>query len=140
MKYGMNMLLWTADVTEEHFPLLENLKSWGFDGVELPVFDMDQAKFAKLGKKLDSIGLGRTAVTVCNDAENPISSDAKIREAGLARLKKAVDMCAASGATHLCGPLHSALGTFSGTGPTADEWKWGLEILTKAADHAQANK
>ena len=109
MKYGMNMLLWTSDVTEEHYPLLENLKSWGFDGVELPVFDMDKAKFAKLGKKLDAIGLGRTAVTVCTDAENPISPNAKIRKAGLARLKKAIDMCAASGATHLCGPIHSAL-------------------------------
>jgi D-psicose/D-tagatose/L-ribulose 3-epimerase len=140
MKYGMNMLLWTSDVTEEHYPLLENLKSWGYDGVELPVFDMDQAKFAKLGKKLDSIGLGRTAVTVCTDDENPISSKVEIRTAGLARLKMAIDMCAASGATHLCGPIHSALGSFSGAGPTADEWKWGLETLTKAADYAKTNK
>ena len=99
MKYGMNMLLWTSDVTEEHYPLLDNLKSWGFDGVELPIFEMDGDKFARLGKKLDSIGLGRTAVTVCTDAENPISPDAAIRAAGLARLKKAIDMCAASGAT-----------------------------------------
>lgn len=140
MKYGMNMLLWTSDVTAEHYPVLESLKSWGYDGVELPVFEMDQAKFAALGKKLDSIGLGRTAVTVCTDAENPISSSASIREAGLGRLKKAIDMCAASGATHLCGPIHSALGTFSGAGPTADEWKWGLETLTKAADHAKSNE
>lgn len=139
MKYGMNMLLWTSDVTEEHFPLLENLKSWGYDGVELPVFDMDQTKFSRLGKKLDSIGLGRTAVTVCTDDENPISADPEVRAAGLARLKKAIDMCAASGATHLCGPIHSALGSFSGTGPTEDEWKWGLETLTTAADHAKAN-
>ena len=48
-------------------------------------------------------------------------------------------MCAASGATHLCGPIHSALGSFSGSGATADEWKWGKETLSKAADHAQAN-
>lgn len=139
MKYGMNMLLWTSDVTEEHTPILENLKAWGFDGVELPVFEMDAARFSALGKRLDAIGLGRTAVTVCTDAENPISADASIREAGLARLKKAIDMCAASGATNLCGPIHSALGTFSGSGATPDEWKRGLEILTKAADHAKAN-
>ena len=40
MKYGMNLLLWTAGVTAEHFPLLNNLKEWGFDGVELPMFDL----------------------------------------------------------------------------------------------------
>jgi D-psicose/D-tagatose/L-ribulose 3-epimerase len=138
MKYGMNMLLWTSDVTEEHFMLLEQLRSWGFDGVELPVFEMEGAKFQKVGKHLDSLGLARTAVTVCTDTENPISPDAKIRDAGLARLKKAVDMCAASGSTHLCGPIHSALGSFTGSGPTADEWNWGKDTLAKAADYAKS--
>ena len=137
MKYGMNMLLWTSDVTEEHYPILENLKKWGFDGVELPVFDLDLVKFSRLGKKLDEIGLERTAVTVCSDADNPISADPAIRAAALDRLKKAIDVVAAAGATHLVGPIHSALGTFSGTGPTSDEWQRALEILTKAADHAQ---
>lgn len=140
MKYGMNMLLWTSDVTEEHYGILENLKKWGFDGVELPVFDLDLGKFSRLGKKLDEIGLERTAVTVCSDADNPISPDASVRAAALTRLKKAIDVVAAAGGTHLCGPIHSALGTFSGTGPTADEWQFGMETLTKAADHAQKNK
>ena len=139
MKYGMNMLLWTSDVTEEHYGILENLKQWGFDGVELPVFDLDLVKFSRLGKKLSEIGLERTAVTVCSDADNPISPDAAVREAALTRLKKAIDAVAAAGATLLCGPIHSALGTFSGTGPTSDEWQRGLEVLTKAADHAQKN-
>ncbi|WP_373652257.1 sugar phosphate isomerase/epimerase family protein [Schlesneria sp. DSM 10557] len=139
MKYGMNMLLWASDVTEEHAGILENLKKWGYDGVELPVFDLDPAKFARLGKMLDAIGLERTAVTVCSDADNPISADPAIRSAGVERLKKAIDTVAAAGANLLCGPLHSALGTFSGAGPTADEWKWGLDSLTKAADHAAKN-
>jgi len=73
MKYGMNLLLWTSDVTEEHFGLLENLKDWGYDGVELPVFDMDPDKFRKVGEKLTELDLGRTAVTVCTPEENPIS-------------------------------------------------------------------
>jgi D-psicose/D-tagatose/L-ribulose 3-epimerase len=139
MKYGMNMLLWTSDVTEEHFGILENLKKWGYDGVELPVFDLDIPKFSRIGKKLSEIGLERTAVTVCSDADNPISPDPAIREAALNRLKKAIDVVAAAGATHLVGPIHSALGTFSGTGPTGDEWKRALEVLTNAADHAQKN-
>jgi len=140
MKYGMNLLLWTSDVTEDHFPVLESLKAMGYDGVELPVFDMDLAKFQKVGKKLTELGLERTAVTVCTDTENPISPDKAIREAGLARLKKAVDMVAAAGATHLCGPIHSAIGSFTGQGPTADEWNWGKEILSQAADYAKAQK
>lgn len=140
MKYGMNMLLWTTDVAEPHYPILQQLKTFGYDGVELPVFDFNADRFKQVGKKLDQLGLGRTAVTVCTADENPISRDAAQRKAGLERLKKAIDMCAAAGATHLCGPIHSALGEFTGKGRTEDEWKWGQETLAKAADHAKANK
>ncbi len=38
----------------------------------------------------------------------------------------------------LCGPLHSAIGVFSGTGPTEDEFKYGVETLQRAAEKAQA--
>lgn len=137
MKYGMNLLLWSSAVNEEHFGVLEDLKSWGYDGVELPVFDMDAATFAKVGQKLDELELGRTAVTVCTPEENPVSPDAAVREAGLARLKKAIDMCAAAGATHLCGPIHSALGEFTGSGRTEEEWKWAQDVLARAADYAR---
>lgn len=140
MKFGMNLLLWTATVTEEHFPLLEDVKSWGYDGVELPMFDFDLERNKKVGAKLDELGLGRTAVTVCTAEENPISPDPAIRQAGLDRLKSAIDACQAAGATHLCGPIHSALGEFTGQGRTEDEWNWGKEILSQAADYAaQAN-
>lgn len=140
MKYGMNLLLWTAAVDESHFPLLEQIKSWGFDGVELPVFDMNLEMFQKIGRKLGELGLGATAVTVCTKEENPIAPEKAVREAGLARLKKAIDMVAAAGGTHLLGPIHSALGEFSGQGRTEDEWKRCQEILAKAADHAQQQR
>ncbi|MEI7699616.1 MAG: sugar phosphate isomerase/epimerase [Planctomycetia bacterium] len=137
MKYGMNLLLWTAGVTEEHFPLLSNLKQWGFDGVELPIFDFNVNHFRKLGAELKKTGLASTAVTVCTPEENPISEDASVRRAGLERLKKAIDCCAAAGATVLCGPIHSALGHFSGAGRTQDEWNRAKEILWQAGEYAK---
>ena len=137
MKYGMNLLLWTTDVGESHYRILEELKGWGYDGVEIPIFDMDTSKFQALGRKLDDIGLERTAVTVCTSDANPVSDSAAKRQAGLDRLKTAIDMCAACGATHLCGPIHSALGEFSGRGPTESEWKSGQETLAQAAEYAK---
>lgn len=137
MKYGLNLLLWTSTVNEEIYPTVEKIKEWGYDGVELPVFDMNLPEYEKIGKKLAELGMGSTAVTVCTDTENPISPDAGIRDAAVERLKKAVDCVAAAGGTHLCGPIHSALGTFSGQGRTEDEWKWGQETLARAADYAQ---
>jgi D-psicose/D-tagatose/L-ribulose 3-epimerase len=137
MKYGLNLLLWTSTVNEAIYPTVEKIKEWGYDGVELPVFDMNLPEYEKIGKKLAELGMGATAVTVCTDTENPISPDASIRDAAVERLKKAVDCVAAAGGTHLCGPIHSALGTFSGQGRTEDEWKRAQETLARAADYAQ---
>ncbi len=139
MKYGMNLLLWTSDVTEEHFGILEDLREWGYDGVELPAFDLNDEKFRAVGAKLDELGLDRTAVTVCTADANPVSPDAAIRAAALAHLKKAIDVCAIAGVTHICGPIHSALGEFTGQGRTEDEWNYAKDILAQAADYAQAS-
>lgn len=65
MKYSVNMLLWTDSVLDEKYlPIMERLKTMGYDGVEIPLFDPQPDKYAALGKRLDSLGLERTAVTV----------------------------------------------------------------------------
>jgi len=137
MKVGMNLLLWTAYVTEEHFPILEKIKKTGYDGVEIPLFDGDAEHYKKIKKELDNLGLGCTAVTVVNADTNPISPDAAIRAAGLERIKWALDMTSALGGDVLAGPYHSALGEFTGQPPTQEEHKRAVEVLSKAADHAQ---
>jgi len=136
MKYGKNMLLWTGDVNDEHLPTIESLKEMGYDGVELPIFAPDDSKFADLGKKLDDIGLERTAVTIRGADDNPISPDAAVRVKAVDATKAVLDSCKAAGATHLVGPYHSAIGVFSGAGPTDDEWKWGVDSMRQVAEYA----
>lgn len=135
MKYGMNLLLWTGELNDELMPVLGSLKEMGYDGVELPLFNTD-LDYAAWGSRLDDLDLERTAVTVRTEEDNPISPDAAVRAAGVANTKKALDCCAAAGATHLVGPFHSALGFFSGQGPSEDEWKWGVDSMRQVAEHA----
>lgn len=140
MKTGMNLLLWTAHVTEENYPLIAKLKQTGFDGVELPLFGGDKAHYAKIATELKNNGLGCTTVTVCNTEANPISPDAAVRAKGLDHIKWAIEMTATLGGDNLCGPYHSALGHFSGTGPTETEKAHAAEVLHKAAEFAQQHK
>ncbi|SMP61686.1 D-psicose/D-tagatose/L-ribulose 3-epimerase [Neorhodopirellula lusitana] len=137
MKYGMNLLLWSGEVTDELLPVCEQLKEVGFDGVEMPLFNLD-LDYAKIGKKLDELGLGRTGVTIRNEEDNPISCDPAIRAKGVELNKKTLDCCAAAGVETLVGPYHSAIGLFSGNGPTSDEWKWGVESMRETAEYAQS--
>ncbi len=135
MKYGMNLLLWSGEVTDELLPVCDHLRAMGFDGVELPMFNLD-LDYAKLGKSLDGMGLARTAVTIRTEENNPISPDAAIRQAGVELNKKTLDCCAAAGVETLVGPYHSAIGYFSGAGPTSDEWKWGVDSMRQTAEYA----
>ncbi len=140
MKTGMNLLLWTAHVTEEHFPLIATLKETGFDGVELPIFEGDAGHYQKVGQEIKNQGLGCTTVTVLDTKTNPVSEDASVRQAALDRLKWAIEMTNAVGGENLCGPYHSALGHFSGDAPTEDEKNRAADVLRQAAEvAAQAN-
>jgi D-psicose/D-tagatose/L-ribulose 3-epimerase len=140
MKTGMNMLLWTTHVTEEHFPLFPRLKKAGFDGAEVPLFAGDATHYRRVRKELDNNGLACTTVCCAMPAANPISPAPGLRQAGLDHLKWAVEMTATLGGDLIAGPFHSPLGVFSGTGPTADEKKWAVETLRRAAEEAQKAK
>ncbi len=137
MKTGMNLLLWAAHVTPEHFPLLAKLKQAGFDGVEIPLFEGDANHYRALRRELDNQGLACTTVTVVGPESNPVSPDAAVRRAALDRIKWAIDMTAVLGGESLCGPYHSPLGVFTGTGPTEDEKKHAADVLRQAAEEAQ---
>ena len=137
MKYGMNLLLWTDDPTRESLlPLYGRLKQMGFDGVELPIFDAVPERFAALGRRLDDLGLERTAVSVRTPADDPLSPDPAVRRAALERSRLVVDCCEAAGAPLLGGPLYAALGSFSGSPPTKEEWERSVACIRAAADHA----
>ena len=138
MQYGINLLLWADTLSDALLPLLDEIKAIGYDAVELPLFEPDLVKYTAWNKHLDNAGLARTAVTVRGAEDNPISPDPAVRLQGIDSNKRAVECAQAAGCSCLVGPFHSALGVFSGAGPTADEWKWGMEGMREVAEFAEA--
>jgi len=136
MRYGMNLLLWTDTLNDESLPLLDLVKEIGYDAVELPVFALDVNRYAKWGKRMDAVGLARTGTAVRGADDNPASPDPQVRARGIANNKAAFDCCQAAGCETLIGPFHSALGYFSGKGPTADEWRWAVDSMREVAEYA----
>lgn len=137
MKIGMNLLLWTAAATEKHIPLMRKIKTWGFDGVELPMFSTEGSPWEKLAKELDSLKLGRTVVTVLPPGTNLIGEKATERKAAIKHLKGCLDACVTLGAEALCGPLYSPVGRLVGRGPNKDEQAWCIEGLSIVGEHAK---
>lgn len=139
MKIGFCMLLWTTSVDDSHKALLEDIKATGYDGVEIPVMGGTPDDYAKTGRMLDELGLGRTGISVIPAIEaNPLSDDPAVREEAVKYLKWVADCTAAMGADCVGGPLHQTLGHFSGAGTTEAEFERAREVHRQVGDHAQA--
>jgi D-psicose/D-tagatose/L-ribulose 3-epimerase len=138
MKLGMNMLLWSTDVSgREYDKTFAMLKEAGFDGVEIPIFDREVAKYAELGRRLDDLGLERLAVSARGPDDNPISDYPAVRAEAAAATRANLDSAAALGAPLICGPLGAPLGVFTGVPPTAEETARAIEYLQEVAPYAE---
>jgi D-psicose/D-tagatose/L-ribulose 3-epimerase len=93
-----------------------------------------------VGKEVRRLGLGCSGVTVMTPEANPVDPDASVRKAAAERLRWAIRCTANAGGNMLCGPIHSALGVFTGVAPTAEERKRCADVIASVADYArQAN-
>jgi D-psicose/D-tagatose/L-ribulose 3-epimerase len=143
MKIGMNVLLWTGNVDESHYPLLQKIKTWGYDGVELTIFGGSDKQWEGVGRKVTELGLGATAVTIVGPDTNPISDDAKVRAAAVDAFKQKIEWARLANVEVFCGPFYSPVGCLDRRGKrvtdgrNADEWKWAVEFFSKVAPFAQ---
>lgn len=138
MKYGVNMMVWSAHVGPETEPLLARIREWGFDGVE-PFLSLEEpANISGVRKILDRLGLGRTTCAVIPREAHLVSPDPEVRKRGVDYLKRCIERTAELGGELICGPLYAGLGVMTGRRRTADEWQWAVEALQKAAADAQS--
>lgn len=137
-KIGMNLLLWGTEINASLFPVLEQIKAAGYDGVEVPIFDTDPAHWEPWRKKLDELELDRVAVTINGPDHHQISGDPSMRQKTLERNKMALECAQVLGSSLLTGPYHSALGVFTGIKSSEEENKWAAENLYALAEHAKS--
>lgn len=136
-KLGMNLLLWGTEINADLFPVLDQIKAIGYDGVEIPIFNTDPSAWESWKTKLDALALDRIAVTINGPDHHSISTDPNMRKSTLERNKRAIDCAAILGSKLLTGPFHSALGVFTGVAPTEQERYWAKENLYQLAEYAK---
>lgn len=141
-KLGMNLFVWTMDMSEDLSDTLLFLKTSGFDFVEIPVSEPSISesnldKWQRIGQQLRALGLGVQTCTICGPEHSLISPDELVRRAGIAYLKHVIDCTAAVGAAILMGPLYAGFKTFTGKPPTEQEWAWSVAAMRTVSEYAQ---
>ncbi|MEO6284462.1 MAG: sugar phosphate isomerase/epimerase family protein [Dyadobacter sp.] len=139
-KIGFNVLAWTAAVSDDVFPIIDRLKTIGYDGVEFYLGSQDATAYQRMGNYTKDLGLETTAVMTLGKDDNPVSESAEIRQKALDKIKWAVDRAHELNSKIICGPFHSAHTVFVNRPAEEREYALAGEVLSAAADYAaQAN-
>ena len=135
-KIGFNLLVWSAAVSEDLFPILERLKNIGYDGAEFFISPAENAIYNKVGDFTRQLGLDTTGVFVLDRDHNPIDESAIVRERALDKIKSNIDLAQRLNISVICGPIHSAHTVFAARPASEDEYKRAAEVLYSAGDYA----
>jgi D-psicose/D-tagatose/L-ribulose 3-epimerase len=127
MKFGVNLLLWTANFDPSHLPLLPRIRAAGFDGVEVPMYKGRDFAVTALRKGLADTGMECTVCSVMVDGLSMISDDVAIRAKAIEQLRENIATTAECGAKIIAGPLYSPVGFLAGRRRTKDEWKHAID-------------
>ncbi len=139
MKFGMNLLLWTTHLDRSHSELLRQIRSWGYEGVEAPLFSLDQLDAEWAAGELNAAGLAVTTVTALPPEANLVGETEREQRAAVAHLRRSIELTRRIGATLLCGPMYSPVGRLLGRGRTAEEWKRAVTNFREVGRVASAN-
>jgi D-psicose/D-tagatose/L-ribulose 3-epimerase len=134
MKFGVNTFIWSEAFDRSNLPLLPRVKSWGFDGVEVPLFRPTEFAASDIRKGLEANGLECTVCSVLLDGLSLISDDADVRKKTRTHMEAVVKSAAEAGAKLVAGPLYSPVGYLPGRRRTRDEWKWAVEGYQSLGD------
>ena len=140
VRYGLNLLVYTAAFPADKIDLIRKVADMGYDGVEIPFTDLTVLDAKATGQAREKAGVGLTACCVLLPETSICSTKAAERKAGIERLKHMIDLTAEMGGDVVAGPLYAPVRQLTGKPRTDDEWKWCVEGLGAAAEHAQKAK
>ena len=137
VRFGLNLLLYTAAFTKDKVDIIQKVADFGYDGVEVPFNDLSLLDAKATGEARQAAKVGLTSCCVLLPGMNLVSEKAEERKAGVEQIKKMIDITGEMGGEVVAGPLYSPVGLLTRKARTADEWKWCAEGRRAAAEHAE---
>ncbi|MBL7223542.1 MAG: sugar phosphate isomerase/epimerase [Candidatus Brocadiae bacterium] len=140
VKYGLNALVYTATFDKSQLDLIPKVADMGYDGIEIPFNDLGVLDPQATRAAREKAGLGLTSCCILMPGTSLCSTKPEERKAGVARIKRMIDITAEMGGDAVAGPIYSPVGQMSGLARTDDEWKWCVDGLRAGAEHAETAK
>jgi len=138
-KLGVDLMLWTGSFNSNtDMKLIDKVARMGFDGVELPLFNLTTVDVKATARAIKDAGLGCTACTVLAPEQSLVHESLKVRQNGIDHLKRVLETVAEMNGDVGGGPEYSPVGQLVGRGRTPEEWNRCVDSLRKVAPTAEA--
>jgi D-psicose/D-tagatose/L-ribulose 3-epimerase len=139
MRFGINTFLLTSPFTNRSTGLFKQIKSWGFQSVELPIEDPKHIDPTRIKRDLDKAGLVCGSVCACMGPDRDLRGTPRQQQIGLTYLKRLIDQMVLLDCPSLIGPVYSATGRADAVPPKEykKQWKTVVKNLKELADYAE---
>ena len=136
VRFGLNLLVYTATFSKDRVDLIRKVADMGYDGVEIPFNDLDVLDAKATRRAREQAGVGLTSCCVLLPGTSITADADDERKTGLERLERMIDLTAEMGGDVVAGPLYAPVRYLTGRARSTDEWRWAVEGLRAAAEHA----
>jgi D-psicose/D-tagatose/L-ribulose 3-epimerase len=127
MKFGVNTFIWSAAWDRSVESKLPAIKSWGFDGVEVPLFRPAEFPAQEIRRATEAQGLECNVCSVLVKGLSLIDDDPEVRRATVEHLRDSIRTAADAGVRTIAGPLYCPVGYLPGRRRTTDEWNRAID-------------
>lgn len=137
MKIGIHPYLWCTEWNNDQLHLIQTVKDYGFDYIEIPLMAPHKFDADAINKELARVGLAVATSTVLNDDADISSTDPAIWQRGVDYLKWCVDASVSIGSMCLTGVLYAAHAPKNPKRPTKENWEASAKGLGEIYRYAK---
>jgi D-psicose/D-tagatose/L-ribulose 3-epimerase len=140
VQFGVCTWVWTSPLRDaDVLPIAERARGLGFDVLEVCVEDPELVSGDALVDAAERTGIGFSVCGAFGPDRDLAHFDARPRANAAAYLERLLELAAAVGSPHVCGPMYSAVGKEPAVDDDARkvEWERAVVGLTAAAERAE---
>jgi len=136
MRHGLSLILWTSQFDNDYMELIPKAKELGYDGVEIPVGDMDLIDVKRVAETLREQEMGCTILPQFGEAENLINPNTN--RYAVEQFTRLIQLAGKLHATAIGGAWYTSVGVGKSKRPrTAEEWDLAVASLKKLSKVAE---
>jgi D-psicose/D-tagatose/L-ribulose 3-epimerase len=108
---------------------MPDLKAWGFDGIEFPLFRPEGFPAAEVRRALAARGLEATTALALVRGMSLIAEEPDVRRRTIQHVADIIKAAAEAGSALLAGPVYAPVGALPGRRRSTEEWKRAVDAF-----------